>query len=66
MIVGKSIQIALVKQDMTRADLVSKAKVTNSYLSRVIKNQVSPTIVTVERLASAFDMSVSEFIALGE
>lgn len=62
----KSILIGLAKSNMTRKELCEKAGVTNPYLSYVLHGKMTPKVSTVERIAWAFNMSVSEFIALGE
>lgn len=61
----RSLNMALAMSDMNQNDLAAKIKVTTTWLS-MLKNQTSCTTDTLEKLSSAFGMSVSEFVALGE
>lgn len=63
--VGKSIKHALVKKGMNQTQLAAKLKCGRVWLSR-LANSRSASMATVESLASAFDMKVSDFLALGE
>lgn len=64
--VGKSIKIALINKDMLSQDLAAKMGVSPSYISGLANASKNPSIKTVMRIALAFGMPVSEFIALGE
>jgi transcriptional regulator with XRE-family HTH domain len=64
--IGKSINVALAKREMTRFELSRSAKISQPYLSLIINGKAIPKISTIERIAEATSFSVSEFIALGE
>lgn len=64
--IRKSIKIALIKKDKPAKWLAEQLGVTPQYLSKLQKHGHTPNTSTCEKLASIFDMSVSEFIALGE
>ncbi len=61
----KSIMIALAHHDMRQKDLAEKMSMSPAGITQLM-SQTSCTAVMLERLASAFDMKVSEFVALGE
>lgn len=63
--IGKSLRIALLKNDMLQADLAARLGIHQSGISR-LANRKSMSTETLERAAIAFGMKVSEFIALGE
>jgi transcriptional regulator with XRE-family HTH domain len=63
--VGKSIKVALAKRGVTQVDMAKKMGCGRVWLSR-LANSRSASMNTVEELAAAFDMKVSEFVALGE
>lgn len=63
--VGKSIKVALAKREMNQQDLAEKMKVTKPYVSQ-LAGKAHAGMGTVSILAEAFDMKVSEFLALGE
>lgn len=63
--VGKSIKVALAKKDMNQQDLAEKLRVSKPYVSQLAGKEHAG-MGTVVLLADAFDMKVSEFIALGE
>lgn len=63
--VGKSIKVALAKREMNQADLAEKMKASRPYISQLAGREHAG-MGTVVLLADAFDMKVSEFIALGE
>lgn len=63
--VGKSIKHALVKCDMNQTQLAEKLSLTRVWMNR-LANSRTASMATVEMLASAFDMKVSDFLALGE
>lgn len=63
--IGRSINVALAKKDMKKADLARSMDWSANYVSKICK---SPEIGmgSVKKLADFFEMSVSEFISLGE
>lgn len=63
--VGKSLKMALAKRDMTQTQLALKLNTTRVWISRLANSQ-SASGPTIEQLAVALDMKVSEFIGLGE
>jgi transcriptional regulator with XRE-family HTH domain len=63
--VGRSIKIAVAKRGMRQKDLAQQMGVTPSSISQ-LASQANCTGDTLARLAAAFNMKVSEFIALGE
>lgn len=60
-----SVKVALARRDMTVKELAERMGVSRTRVYDIIK-QPAPLITTVEKVADAFDMRVSEFIALGE
>lgn len=63
--VGKSIKVAMAKREMSQQDLAAKLKVSKPYVSQLAGKEHAG-MGTVVILADAFDMKVSEFVALGE
>lgn len=63
--VGKSIKVALAKRGMNQTQLAKQMGCTQVWISRLANSRTS-AMPTVESLASAFGMKVSDFIALGE
>lgn len=63
--IGKSIKIALLKNNMLQSDLAQKMGVHVSAISRIARNKPI-TVETLDRLAKTFSMKASEFVALGE
>lgn len=64
--IGKCIRIALAYKGWKQGDLAKKLRVQPAAISNLATNRTSPNIDTVQNLAAAFDMKLSEFIALGE
>ncbi len=63
--IGKSIKIAVAKNDMKHSDLATKLGISSSYLSQMIK-KTSCSESMLNRLSGVFSMKASEFNALGE
>jgi len=63
--IGKSLKISLLKNNMEQSDLAQKLGIHQSNISR-IANCKTITTETLERIAGAFNMKVSEFVAIGE
>jgi len=61
----RSLKLALAKQDMTQKALAEKLGMRETSMSQLAA-QTSCTGVTLQKIAKAFDMKVSEFVALGE
>jgi plasmid maintenance system antidote protein VapI len=62
---GKSIKIAIVQNDRDSKWLAEQMDVSVSRVN-ALKSSASCNTETLERLANIFNMTVSEFIALGE
>ena len=63
--IGKSTKIALVKQEKSQGWLAEQLGVTRQRAT-AIANSKEAGASTLERLAKVFNMTVSEFIELGE
>ncbi|MNR49443.1 Helix-turn-helix domain protein [compost metagenome] len=63
--IRKSTLIALAKKDMRQADLAKKLGIASNTLSEIIGKETCSG-QTLQKLADAFEMPVSEFIKLGE
>lgn len=61
----KSVMIALASKEMKQKDLADQLGMSQGSMSQLV-NQKSCTGATLQKLAGAFDMKVSEFVALGE
>lgn len=61
----RSIKTALVQRDMSQKDLAKKLGMLETSISQLAA-QKSCTGATLQKLATAFELKVSEFIALGE
>jgi transcriptional regulator with XRE-family HTH domain len=62
---GKSINIARAKHGLLVKELAERLGMSPTSLSQLTA-QTSCTGATLQKLAKAFDMKVSEFVALGE
>lgn len=63
--VGKSLKVALAQKGMKQTELAAKLGVTNVWISR-LANQESAGMGSVVKLANAMEMTVSDFLKLGE
>lgn len=61
----KSIKVALAQRDMEQKTLAEQLGMSQSSMSQLAA-QESCTGATLKKLAEAFGMKVSEFVALGE
>jgi len=61
----KSIKKCLLDKEMSQKDLAIKLGMSETSMSQLAA-QTSCTGATLQKLAEAFDMKVSEFIAIGE
>lgn len=61
----KSIKTALAQRDMSQKALAEKLGMRETSISQLAA-QTSCTGATLQKLAEAFEMKVSEFVALGE
>ena len=63
--VRKSVMILLAQRDMKQKDLADQLGMSQGSMSQLL-SQTSCTGATLQKLADAFDMKVSDFIKLGE
>jgi len=61
----KSVMLALASKEMKQKDLADQLGMSQGSMSQLV-NQKSCTGGTLQKLASAFGMKVSDFVALGE
>lgn len=61
----KSIKVALAQRGMEQKALAEQLSMSQSSMSQLAAQQ-SCTAATLQKLANAFGMKVSEFVALGE
>jgi DNA-binding Xre family transcriptional regulator len=61
----KSLKLALIQRDMTQKALALKLGMRETSMSQ-LASQSSCTGATLQKIAGAFGMKVSEFVALGE
>lgn len=61
----RSLKLALAQRDMTQKSLALKLGMRETSMSQLAA-QTSCTGATLQKIAEAFDMKVSEFVALGE
>lgn len=61
----KSVMVAMAQRDMKQKDVADKIGISQGSMSQLM-GQVSCTGATLVKLASAFGLKVSEFVALGE
>lgn len=61
----KSLKLALAQRDMKQKELAEKLGMLETSLSQ-LASQTSCTGATLQKIADAFDMKVSEFVSLGE
>lgn len=64
--ISKSLKLALIKNDITSRELARHINVSEQWLSRIRTGHEQASMKLVLKLADYFDLSVSEFIALGE
>ena len=64
--IGRSIRIACAHCDMNQGDLAATCGISRVTISHLVTGKTQCNQKTLETLAAAFDMKVSEFIALGE
>lgn len=63
--IGKSLKMAMLKNNMTRDEVAEKMGFHLSNVSRIVTTGVITT-ETLGRLAAVFNMQASDFIKLGE
>lgn len=62
---GKAVKVALAMREMNQNDLALKLNMSHSVLSRICSAKSASTS-TLQKIATALDMKVSELMALGE
>lgn len=63
--VGKSLKVALAKKGMRQNEFAAQMNLSRQWIGK-LANSEKAGMGSVEKLAEAFGMSVSEFIKLGE
>lgn len=61
-----SIRVALAYRGKSQSWLANEMGVSKTYINRLAKGTSRPGMMQVEKIATALDYSISEFIALGE
>lgn len=64
--IGKSLRVAMEKEDVSKEQLAKKINRSASYVNQLRRVESSVTLDTVSMLSDAVGMKVSEFVALGE
>ena len=63
--VGKSVRIAMASEGINQTRLAERIGITRQSVSHICKQKTANSKY-IDRLAKAFDMKASDFIALGE
>ena len=63
--IGVSINICLAQRSMGRKELAQKIEVTPTYICKLCNKTICSASM-LDRLATVFELKVSEFVALGE
>lgn len=66
MYIGKALYQLIQAKDYTISNFARIIGMTRGQLYKILHDEHSPTLATVERLGDALDLSISEFIALIE
>lgn len=66
MYIGKALYQMIQAKDCTISNFARIIGMTRGQLYKILHDEHSPTLATVERLCDALDLSISEFIALIE
>jgi len=64
--IRKAVRIAMATRDMHQKDVCEAAKISPSHLSCIVHGKRSAGIETLQRIADALEMKLSELIKLGE
>ena len=64
--IKKSIKLSLAINDMNQRDLAEKTGMSEGAISRLTRGNNGVTQYSLMKIAKAFDIPVSEFVALGE
>jgi transcriptional regulator with XRE-family HTH domain len=63
---GLAIRKLRIARDLTQEELGFESELTRAYISSIELDQKLPSITTIEKLAKAFDLSLSELMKLVE
>lgn len=64
--IQKSIRLAMAHRNMNQRQLAYAAGITPTFVSYILTGKYQPRLCSLERIAKAVEMSVSDLIALGE
>lgn len=62
--IGEKVRSLRVKYRLSQRELADKAGVTNSAISSIEKNKVSPSVSTLHKILKVFDLSMVDFFQL--
>lgn len=60
--ISMKIKIERIKRNLTQEQLAELADLDRSTVSKIERNIISPTIVTLEKIANAFNMTIIDLI----
>lgn len=64
--IQKSIRLAMAHRNMNQRQLAQAAGITRTFVSYILTGKYQPSMSSLERIAKAVELSVSDLIALGE
>ena len=64
--IGKALRVARAREGITQEKLATKSRVARNYISRIERDNSSPSIEVLERLCHSLRIKVSEFVAEAE
>lgn len=59
--IGERVKGLRVKYQLSQEQLALQAEITTAYLGQVERGEKNPTVVTVEKICNALDISLSDF-----
>ncbi len=60
--VGRRIKAVRMARELTRAELAHRARLSRVHVARMERDESSPTLNTLERLAKALDVTIRDLI----
>lgn len=63
---GKEIQVLRIREEMTQKEVAKESGLTAPFLSKLERGEGNPTLNTLEKIADALSISVSELLAQAE
>lgn len=63
---GKALRLAIAEKNIKQKELSEKSGIAPQTISHITKGKSNPSILTMNELALALGMKLSELIALGE